>query len=169
MPFVKKGVVIPDGGASDIDSSWAYNGSVVRFHNKYYCYYLGYTGSIIRICLAISKDGVHFIKKGAVLGLGAVGEIDDIGSVAPEILKSNNKDYLFYTGNDGAVTRICYGSAKDGIHFTRKGVVIGVGAGGEIDDGGLYGPSVFLNNNKFNMLYDGSDGASNRICYAMSN
>lgn len=58
--FVKKGVVIPLGGAGEIDDvgSATYGIGVIERNDKIYCYYGAYDSLNARVALAVSEDGM---------------------------------------------------------------------------------------------------------------
>jgi len=76
---------------------------VILVNNTYYVYYTkvygrapGYWGTI---CCASSNDGGYTWKEeGEVLGLGKTGAFDSQATFTPNIIKTNNRYYLFYTG-----------------------------------------------------------------------
>ena len=104
--FVKKGVVIPLGATGEFDDVHTHTPSVLERNGRVHCYYAGYDGSTYRLGLAISKDGVHFTKKGVVIPLGATGEFDDVHTYTPSVLERNGRVHCYYTGYDGSVFRI---------------------------------------------------------------
>ena len=114
MTFVKKGVVIPVGSSGDVDDTHAYQPSVIKVNDKFYCYYAGDDVTTTRACLAISKDGFNFTKKGVVIPVGDLGDVDDTHAYQPSVIKVNDKFYCYYSANDGATARICLAISKDG-------------------------------------------------------
>ena len=113
----KKGVVLSLGAVGEADDFRAYAPAVIYKDGFFYLFYCGYGGANYRICLALSKDGVNFIKKGVVLPLGAAGEADDVYAYAPAVIYKDGFFYLFYGGYDGANYRICLALSKDGVNF----------------------------------------------------
>ena len=168
MTFIKKGVVIPAGASGNVDDDQAKNPGVVRFNDKIYCYYDGFDGSNIRICLAISEDGTNFTKKGVVVPLGTSGDVDDLYCSDSSVIKFNDKIYCYYTGNDGSNQRICLAIAEDGCTFVKKGVVIPLGSSGDADDADAKEPKVVEVNDKIYCYYVSNDGSYQRICLAIS-
>ena len=110
--FVKKGVVIDKGGAGEVDDDHPNYAVVIKSNNKIYCYYTAYDGSEDRIALAISEDGVNFVKKGVVIPLGGAGEIDTTHSYAAGMMRHNDKIYGYYTAND---ERVALAISEDGM------------------------------------------------------
>jgi len=167
MTFIKKGVVIPLGNAGEADDKYVYMPSTIKINDKYYCYYAGYDSSNWRIMLAISEDGVNFVKKGVVIPLGNAGEADNF-YVHPTVIKANDKIYCYYTGINGGLWRIMLAVSKDGMNFIKKGVVIPLGNAGEADDIYVYIPSIIRVNDKYYCYYAGYDGSNWRIMLAVS-
>ena len=104
--FVKKGVVIPQGETGEFDDAYTYYPAVLERNGRVHCYYAGYDGSTYRLGLAISKDGVHFTKKGVVIPLGESGEFDDVHAYHPAVLERNGRVHCYYAGHDGSAYRI---------------------------------------------------------------
>ncbi len=113
----KRGVVLPLGVSGESDDIHAYHPAILYKDGFFWLYYTGYDGSNYRVCLALSKDGVNFTKKGVVLPLGASGESDDIHTYTPAILYKDGFFWLYYTGDDGSNYRVCLALSKDGINF----------------------------------------------------
>jgi len=51
----------------------------------------------------------------ALLDLGAGGTWDDVHVLYPAIIYRNNKWYMYYTGNDGAIERIGLATSPTGV------------------------------------------------------
>ena len=109
-----------------------------------------------------------FTKKGVVINLGAGGAVDDDHVFSPSIIYRNGLFWLYYSGYDGTSHRICLAISPDGLTFTKKGVVIDLGAGGAADDVDVYNPSVIYRNRLFWLYYGGNDGTNVRVCLAIS-
>jgi len=108
-------VVLPLGSTNDFDDGRTFAPSVLYHNGKFYLYYTGNDGSTDRAGLAISKDGVTFVKKGVVLPLGSANDFDDVHTYAPSVLYHNGKFYLYYVGNDGSNYRVGLAISKDGL------------------------------------------------------
>ena len=109
-----------------------------------------------------------FTKKGVVIDLGAGGAVDDVYVFSPSVIYRNGLFWLYYGGYDGTNARMCLAISSDGLTFTKKGVVIDLGAGGAADDVYVYHPSVIYRNGLFWLYYSGYDGTNHRICLAIS-
>ena len=115
MTFIKKGVVVPIGASGDFDDEHVYYSSVLYRSGRFFLYYSGHDGSNIRLGLAISKDGVTFVKKGVVVPLGASGDFDDVGVYNPSVLYRSGRFFLYYGGYDGSNYRLGLAISKDGL------------------------------------------------------
>ena len=168
--FVKKGVVLDTGGVGEVDSDSIDKVSVVYFNNKFYAFYTACDGSVCRVALAISKDGMNFVKKGIVLDLGNVGEIDDNFIYYCDAKVINNRIYLYYMALSSidSFWRIALAISKDGMNFTKKGVVLNVGNVGEIDDDSVFSPSVLHFNNRVYLYYSCDVWDQENIALAIS-
>jgi predicted GH43/DUF377 family glycosyl hydrolase len=134
MAFTKLGVVIPLGASGTFDGSHVYLHSALLRDGKTWMYYDGNPVGSIRIGLAGSDDGVHFTKLGVVLPLGASGAFDDVYIHSPSALVRDGKTWLYYTGYNGSAYRVGLAVSDDGVHFTKLGVVLPLGASGAFDD-----------------------------------
>ena len=174
MTFVKKGVVVPLGGAGEIDdvSTAGYGIGVIERNGKIWCYYGAHDGGNGRVALAISEDGVNFVKKGVVVPLGGAGEIDDVSTAGYGIgvIERNGKIWCYYGAHDGGNGRVALAISEDGVNFVKKGVVVPLGGAGEIDDTytACSGINVIERNGKIWCYYGACDGANIRVALAIS-
>ncbi len=167
MNFIKKGIVLPVSNVGDIDEERASRPCALVFNNKVYLYYIANDGVDYRSALAISKDGVNFIKKGVVIDFGDVIDSSRIGE-GISVIRYNNKFYAYYIAGDPDTSRVALAISKDGMNFIKKGVVIDVGATGEIDSF-IYGPlSAVVINNLIYVYYQSYDGTYFRAALAIS-
>ncbi len=82
-----------------------------------------------RLGLAISNDGIHFIKQAApifypakdtVLKYEWKGGVED-----PRIISMPDSSYLLtYTSYDGKMARLCFATTRDLIHWEKRGPVL---------------------------------------------
>jgi len=166
--FVKKGIVIGLGGAGEVDDTHVYGPSCIVRNGHVWCYYTGFDGYDYRIALAVSSDGMNFIKKGVVIPLGGGGEVDDIHVYHPSCITRNGHVWCYFSSHDGASRRIALAVSKDGMNFVKKGVVIPLGGSGEVDDTHVYTPSCFIKNRCVWCYYTAYDGSNHRIALAIS-
>lgn len=115
--MAKKGVVIPLGASGESDDANSVSSGLLHKDGYFWCYYSGYDGANWRICLAISKDGISFVKKGVVIPLGASGESDDTYTFDPSIIYKDGYFWCYYSGYDASSHRACLAVSKDGISF----------------------------------------------------
>jgi RNase P protein component len=123
--FTKLGVVIPLGASGEFDDVHTSTPAVVYRHGRVWCYYTGTDGSNARIGLAISKDGIHFVKKGVVIPLGASGEFDDVHTNTPAVVYRHGRVWCYYSGTDGSTYRIGLSISRDDGHTQRVMLVPG--------------------------------------------
>ena len=168
MAFTKLGVVLPLGGAGEFDDAYIYSPAPLLLDGRVLLYYTGQTGNTLCIGLAASDDGVHFTKLGVVLPVGAGGAFDDRFTRGPAPLLLDGRVLLYYEGHDGAVYRSGLAASDDGVHFTKLGVVLPLGAGGDFDDVHTYAPAPLLLDGRVLLYYAGDDGATARIGLAAS-
>jgi len=166
--FVKHGVVIPSGASGDFDDGRIYAPAVVVRDGRTWLYYSGHDGATTRVGLAVSEDGVHFVKHGVVIPLGASGDFDDAHIYTPAVVVRDGRTWLYYTGNDGGSERVGLAVSEDGVHFVKHGVVIPLGASGDFDDGRTYTPAVVVRDGRTWLYYSGHDGAKYRVGLAVS-
>ncbi len=82
-----------------------------------------------RLGLAISEDGIHFIKQAAPVFYPAndaykkyewKGGVED-----PRIVQTPDSSYLLtYTSYDGKTARLCFATTRDLIHWEKRGPVL---------------------------------------------
>jgi hypothetical protein len=74
-------------------------------------------------------DKTIFGKVGVVLPHGSPGEPDSLYARAPFVLRDDDGSYkMWYSGFDGYRNRMLYATSLDGIHWTKHGIVMDVGA-----------------------------------------
>jgi len=137
VSFVKHGIVIPYGISGEADSVGATMPVPVVRDGRVHCYYSGYYGGRYRVCLAVSEDGFHFKKMGVVLPEGAVGDADEVDCWLAGVCVSGGRVWAYYLASKSGVYRMFLATSKDGVRFTRKGVVFERGAGAAYDANGL--------------------------------
>jgi predicted GH43/DUF377 family glycosyl hydrolase len=94
--------------------------------------------------------------------------LDAAGASAPCVLSAGGNDSIWYSGNDGATTRILTALvAADGT-CKRRGIAIDAGFAGSTDSYGVEAPSVVRTRGGYLMAYAGSDGPITRLHAATS-
>jgi predicted GH43/DUF377 family glycosyl hydrolase len=75
---------------------------VIFANGQYYIWYTktdrSYSGYDASIWYATSKDGINWEEKGEAIPRGKKGAWDAFSVFTPNVLKANNKYYLYYTG-----------------------------------------------------------------------
>ncbi len=108
-----------------------------------------------RICLATSRDGVHWKRHGdgtPVLDIGAPGAIDSIQATGMHVLRIGAQFVMWYGAYDGRHS-LGLATSSDGIHWTKGNSgrsIVGL-AGKE-----QLGPSVYHDKGRYFMLYNKS-------------
>lgn len=145
--------VIDVGMAGDPDESHALDPAAIEVNGKIFLYYSAVSPTCERsICLAISRDGIHFEKcsKNPIL----------IGG-CPEVVCFENKFHLFYWHPRENHTGFEIHSAvsDDGINFSPliENPVLPVGNENRWDSHTVETPRIFFENGIFHMIYCGSD------------
>lgn len=145
------------------DSSYiAANGAAVFYNDMVYYYYQGTNAEgLTEIGLAISEDGVNFVKKeNAVLTCGATGTWDSQVTADPYVIEHDGKLFMYYLGmNDLNVQKLGVAVSEDGINWVKSKTnpVMDVGVKGSFDENGLGEPSIYYEAPYFYMLYTGRD------------
>jgi len=145
--------IIDVGKPGDPDETHVLDPASILGDGKIYLYYSAVSPTCNRsICLATSKDGIHFKKyqkNPIVIGGG------------PEILLKDGKFYLYYwqPARSGKGFEIHLSTSPDGFHFEKVSVdpVLPTGAAGSWDSHTVETPRIFKENNLYYMIYCGSD------------
>jgi predicted GH43/DUF377 family glycosyl hydrolase len=174
LNFVKKGVVLPLGSAGEIGGWLTGYPYALYVDNYFWLYHIASypdTQFAKHVALALSKDGINFVKKGSVLTIGSAGDFDDGRVISSAALYKDGYFWLYYGGDEsetGTAIRIGLALSKDGFNFVKKGVVVPLGATGDSDDYHIYPFAAFYKDNYFWLYYNASDGAANRSALAIS-
>ncbi len=138
--WTRRGVVVGNDEANHVNDP-----SVVRVGGTYFMFY---TRAVVEvtddIAMATSQDGVHWTKQGPVLKPGVAGEWDSLCVGRPSVLHEDDVFKMWYDGRKdlplnapGNVPRsatstrsVGYATSQDGVHWTKRGPVHGLGAGG---------------------------------------
>lgn len=132
--------VLQPGSAGDWDSSIIGPGAVTKENDVYKMWYWGgrrsWPYSIIQIGLAISDDGIHWVKhddastneapfsnSDPVLKVSSTGEWDSLRVWSPAVLATDAGYEMWYAGRDGPFTQpqlVGYATSPDGIHWEKS-------------------------------------------------
>ncbi len=137
-PFHWKASPEPVLTRGDWDSGDVLNPSVVRFHGEYQNYYSGYDGTSWNTGLAASSDGIHWTKRGKILG-------PDAGNGSAVVVR----DRVLYWYQTGSPVQI----ALD------RNLVLKTGPRGSWDEIGVADPYVIERGGVLYMYYLGMDRA----------
>ena len=155
MARTKLGVVVPLGGAGEFDELGGWGPAPLLLGGRILLYYTGQADSTWRIGLAVSDDGVHFTKLGVVVPLGGAGDFDQDNVYDPAPLLLDGRILLYYTGQVGSTYRIGLAASDDGVHFTKLGVVLPLGALGDFDSKQTYASAPLLLDGRILLYYTG--------------
>lgn len=114
--------------------------------SQFVCYYSGYDNTRYRIGRATAPSiRGPWTKYGSnpVLGNGGVGDPDQVGCEFP-VVSYNAGDSpawkMWYTGQpsgwttSNVVSTLCFADSSDGISWTKRGTVVGLGTSGAFND-----------------------------------
>lgn len=143
---------------------------VIKDGSKYLMYYKGYGSDApgwTFYGLAESTDGIHWLKKGKVLSPEPqIGESTMFRNLG--IFRLDGTYCILYAMADNL--HLFLASGKDGVHFTRNGMVMlhGTMPGG-YDEKWTTSPAVLVETGRVRMWYEGGDQQGRvRILYAES-
>ena len=127
-------VLASSGNHGDPDAVGIAGGSLIEVgqgeQREWWFYYTGCPtlGSPLRlnqqktICLAVSRDGIHWKKRGAVMYRDPERKYEDIGVAGPVVhLRPGGGYRMWYSaiGTKWGYYSICYAESEDGIHWRR--------------------------------------------------
>jgi len=115
------GPVLDAGLGVSWDSKHVAEPSVIKEGSTYKMWYRGQNGTISQIGYATSPDGLNWTKYAGnpILQIGSPGALDSLGVGAPSVIKEPGEYKMWYTVNNGSITRICYATSPDGILWTK--------------------------------------------------
>jgi hypothetical protein len=118
-------------------------------------------GFDLRPGLAISRDGLRWSRvegpvQGALFGLGAAGEFDAVMCGWPQVLQDGEEWKLYYHTLDprrGFIVGLA--TSDDGLHWEKRGEVLGPGEPGGFDEQGAATRQVLRQGDRYLMFYEG--------------
>lgn len=154
--------IIDVGKSGDCDENHVLDPSSIMINGIVYLYYSAVCTTCDRsICLATSKDGIHFNKfekNPIIIGGGS------------EIVVKDGKFYLYYwqPARRGSGFEIHLSTSRDGLHFKKASSdpVLPVGQEGSWDSHTVETPRIFKEKNLYYMIYCGSDRHDDYPSYA---
>jgi hypothetical protein len=121
-------------------------------------------GFPLRIGRALSADGRIWVRdvgnpelRGALLGPGVAGEIDELMVGWPQVLRlDNGRSRLYYhTLSSTQGFTICAAESDDGLRWQKLGALFGKGPAGAFDELGAATRHVLRNGSEWLMFYEG--------------
>ena len=104
-----------------------------------------------RIQLAESQDGVNWQPRGVVLEDPTANHVND-----PSVVKRGDTYFMYYTrAATDILDEIALATSSDGLHWTKRDVVLQPSPAGNWDSLLVGRPSVIVDGDKFRMWYDG--------------
>jgi predicted GH43/DUF377 family glycosyl hydrolase len=134
---------------------------LVKFGNTYYLTYTGYNKKDAQLCLATSKDLIHWVRKGVILpaykGNWNVGWTKS-GAIVPE--KINGKYWMYFLGTSADKTdQMGLAYSSDLIHWTEatQQPVLPKRTGKFDSRVAEPGPPPIVSGGKIILIYNGAD------------
>ncbi len=164
--------VVDKGSANDFDSFGVSDPCIIDEGTSFRMWFSASDGGKLRIGYATSNDGILWNKNsGPVIDLGDFGKFDEDGASAPTVLKIGSTFHMWYIGVSGVATGLGYATSTDGITWTRQNggnAVFEPTQTGTFDSTTIWGPSVVLFNNVYELYYTGYQGSKYQIGVATS-
>ena len=166
--------IVIDTTSGSWDSMDVLNPSVLLYNGQFYNYYSGWDGEVWRTGLAVSEDGLEWLKQPDYLLDIREDQWDNTYIAANgSAVQLNDQVFYFYQGTDKANGRAQIGLAvsSDGFSFQERtdSPVLSLGAEGSWDSQGVADPYVISFGGKLYMYYLGMDQLSvQRIGVAVS-
>jgi len=106
-----------------------------------------------------------FVKRGAVIDIGAEGTYDTSHAYQPSVILDSGTYKCWYAGYGASAYRILYAEGPDGINWSNHEMVIDKDVEGTYDISHAYTPSVILDGSTYKCWYSGHDGSNYRTLY----
>jgi len=145
ITWTKQGMVLDLGTSGQWDDYHVWVPWVIKQHGSLYqMWYTGFDATNYRIGYATSTNGTSWTKQGMVLDLGTSGQWDDthVAFAGLHSDKTLSSYKIWYSGSDGSNWRIGYATSVNGTSWTRQGMVLDLGAGGQWDDNHVRSPTI---------------------------
>jgi predicted GH43/DUF377 family glycosyl hydrolase len=167
--------VLKENPVNPFESDWVWASCAVIVDNGYLLYYSGFDGSVMKLAVAFSRNGVEWERapENPILPTGLPGSWDEKDTYAASVVKLGPGDYrMWYSAqNRNIEAQIGLATSADGIHWVKyaQNPVLKLGPAGSWEDHLVYSPRVVFVDNKFHMFYLGSGGYGGpHIGYAYS-
>jgi len=158
-------VLFEGSGAQDWDRGGVETVTVLHDGQQYWLWYAGYERRenppvTMKIGVATSSDGISWQKaaENPVIDKGASGEWNESFVESPTVVKVGSMFYMWYTGVDSQMHfRIGMATSSDGVHWTDEpgNPVFAAEPSHDWENGGVYGPAVLRDDDRFVMFYVG--------------
>ncbi|MFA6980180.1 MAG: hypothetical protein WC209_12750 [Ignavibacteriaceae bacterium] len=147
--------VLTAGSNGSWDSYGVSVGAVIKDNGTYKMYFIGNPSHAgpYQIGLAVSNDGINWTKyPNPVLHADSIFEFS---SIASEVLKINNKYYMYYSVSTAASKRVvCLAFSDDGVNWIRYNNNPILSVTEPWEGVGAYYPTVILDKNKYVMVFE---------------
>ncbi len=176
--FLEGDLVEYGGAALTFDAIVASAAWVVRDGARWRAWYTGWNGDErplgggrveqvhFRIGYATSPDGLRWTRRagpageGAMVGLGAPGEVDALAAAHPCVVQVGATYHLWYEAYDGTTWRIAHAHSADGLLWTKDGAALPPGGADALDGLGARHPVVGKTADGFELWYQGRSRAA---------
>ena len=149
----RQGVVLPPS-PGDWDGELVVVWGVMFDEGVYRLWYGGGSGGGSHGGYATSTDGRQWTKHGIVIAATLPEEGGRIQY--GEVIRIGADYWAYYAGWDGITFRIFAATSRDGISWTKHGIVLNPGPPGAEDDGFVWRPTVVFSAGTFYMWYSGN-------------
>lgn len=167
---LSKSPVLEAGQDGDWDDEYVYGPSVYFDGLLYHMWYTGSEDGVHdKIGYAKSPNGTYWLKcpENPVVGLGENGTFNDDGVFFPSVIYDNEKFKMWFSGNDGANTRIGYAESENAMDWSVLPYsVIDLGESTSWDRWSVTTPCVVKREDTYKMWFGGATLWHARIGYA---
>lgn len=153
-------------------SSYVIDPEILWDGSQYVCYYAGFNGTAFAIGRATSANSETWTDYGSnpVLTKGSVGAFDEDGVSFPSVRyvpALSPAWQMWYQGFPAGASPVSphgisigYADSADGITWTKRGQVLGLGAGGSFDADALTPSAVYFDGTTYFVFYGGYSAAT---------
>ncbi|MFA6597917.1 MAG: hypothetical protein WCS69_09350 [Ignavibacteriaceae bacterium] len=160
--------VLSPGETGTWDSYGVSLGAVIKENGIYKMYYTGnpYHDGPYQIGLAVSADGINWSKNPKpILNTDT---LPNSWATASEVIKVNNKYYMYYSTSISFKRVVCLAFSDDGINWVKYSNNPILTVTKQWEGIGTYYPSVIQSQNKFVMTYQNSNESATAFGIATS-
>jgi len=150
--------ILAPGNTPVWDSGSVYSGPVIKINGMYYMYFSGspdYSSlNNAQTGLAISQDGYIWTRKSAPVLTNSSGWEANV--IATDVIKIGGIYYMYYTARQYPTYKIGLATSVDGITWVKYGTPI-LTATQNWEGTGVYNASIYQENGKYVMIYEGAN------------